>query len=263
MEETKKEVKKEETPRVENKEQEKEVKKEETPKVENKVQEKKTEVKKVEENKKTENIEKVQKTEKKQDSKKGEKETKKKNKSALWIIIAVLIIAIIAVMAGVILFSSSPKENLNDVLTALKTGDYKNAENYKELISSSGILEDDGFNQEAQKLFFDKLEWNIKDEKIEGDKATIELEITNKDFKTIIKNYMQKAIKIAFAGQEVSEEQMTNYLLDELRNEEIELVTVNQTVTMNKKDGKWEVEDAETLVYALLPGLSEAMDSIM
>lgn len=245
-------------------EEKKEVKKEETPKVENKVQEKekKVEVKKVEENKKTENIEKAQKTEKKQDNKKGAKETKKKSKSALWIIIAVLIIAIIAVMAGVILFSSSPKENLNEVLTALKTGDYKNAESYKELISSSGILEENDFNQEAQKLFFDKLEWNMKDEKIEGDKATIELEIKNKDFKTIIKNYMQKAIKIAFSGQEVSEEQMTNYLLEELRNEEIELVTVNQTVTMNKKDGKWEVEDAEALVYAILPGLSEAMDSI-
>lgn len=237
-----------------------EVNKEETPKVENNVrEEKKAEFKKVEENKKTE---------KKQDNSKGAKaaETKKSNKTALWIIIGIIVVVAIAAIVGVAAIlsnKSTPTGTLEQILTALKTNDYSKVENYKELIGSSGVLEDSELDQEAQKLLFEKLEWNIKEENVDGDTATIELEITNKDFKTVIKNYMQTVLKIAFSGQEINEEQMTNYLLDELKNEEVGLVTENQTIVMKKVDEKWEIEDLEEFMNALMPGLSDAMESIM
>lgn len=198
---------------------------------------------------------------KKQTKAKGEK--KKGKNVAIGIIIAIAMIAIIAAAVGVALFSNSPKNTLNTILTALKTGDYKNIENYEELIAATGMLDGDESDEEIQKLLFDKLEWNIKSEKREGNTATIEIDITNKDFKTIIGNYTQKIIKLAFGGGEISEEQMKNYLMDELKNEEIGVVTESKTITMKKKDGKWGIEDVESTIYSLLPGFQEALEAIM
>lgn len=198
---------------------------------------------------------------KKQTKAKGEK--KKGKNVALGIIIAIAMVAIIGAAVGVALFSNSPKNTLNTILTALKTGDYKNIENYDELINAIGILDGDDADEEIQKLLFDKLEWNIKSEKREGDTATIEIDITNKDFKTIIGNYTQRIIKLAFTGEEISKEQMRNYLMDELKKEEVGVVTESKTITMKKKDDKWGIEDNESTIYSLLPGFQEALTNIM
>ena len=125
-----------------------------------------------------------------------------------------------------------------------------------------GLLQgENNFNAEAQKLLFEKLEWKVLEEKEEGDKATVEVEITNKDFKTIIGNYMQKALKAAFSGQNVNEEEMTNYLMEELRNEEIQVVTNKNSISLEKTDGKWKIVEEDNFVNAVLPGLYEAISA--
>ena len=50
--------------------------------------------------------------------------------------------------------------------------------------------------------------------------------------------------------------------MEELSNEETEIVTVNQTTTMKKIDGKWAIEDTEATIYSLLPGLQEAIEAL-
>lgn len=130
------------------------------------------------------------------------------------------------------------------------------------MLSGSGLFDEEDSNTEAQKLLFEKLEWNIKEEKVEGDTATINLDITNKDFKQIIDNYTQRIIKAAFGEEELSDEQIEKYLIEELGNEEVQNTTVSQTITMNKVDGKWTIADVENTVYVLLPGLSEAMEAL-
>ena len=194
-----------------------------------------------------------------------ETEVKKKNKKVVFIIIGVVAVIAVAAIIGAIFIVSNiktPKAILEEVLTALKTNDFTKVQEYKEFMDSSELLNDSEFNQEAQKSFFDKLEWNIQEEKIEGDTATIQLEITNKDFKTAVKNYVQKVLKLAFSGEQINEEQMTNYLLEELNDENLSSVTVNSTITMKMKDGKWDIEDTNSFMNAILPGLEEAINSI-
>lgn len=131
----------------------------------------------------------------------------------------------------------------------------------KNVAKIGNTFNEQNFNEEAQKLLFNKLEWKIQNEKEEGDTATVEVEITNKDFKTIINNYMQKAIKTAFSGQNVSEEEMTNYLIEELNKEDIQTVTSNQTITLEKREGKWEPTQDNDFVDILLPGFNEAINA--
>lgn len=237
--------------------------KKETKTEEKKVADKKvTEVKKEEKRpveKKTEETKKVAET-KKEEKKPAEKKTtepkkeKKNNKVAIigTIIVVAVLLVILAVM---LLMPETPKKVVEDALSQLKAGAY--AQNML-----SGLLQgEDNLNTEAQKLLFEKLEWKVLEEKEEADKATVEVEITNKDFKTIIGNYMQKALKAAFSGKNITEEEMTNYLMEELKNEEVQVVTNKNTISLEKRDGKWEIVEEDNFVNAVLPGLYEAVNS--
>ena len=240
------EVEKKDTKPVEKKEE----KKVSDPKVETEV--KKEEAKKEEVKKETKKQEKPKKEEKKKAEKtKGEK---KKSKTGIIIGVVVVVLLIIAILAYMFLMTDSPKKSVETMLSDLKSG------NYSQAILAS-VLEEEDFNQEMQRLLFDKLEWKVLNVKEEGDKATVEIEITNKDFKTIIGNYMQRIIKVAFSGQYPSEEEMTNYLIEELNNNEIQNVTSNQSIVLEKKDGKWEVTGENDFVNILLPGFNEAINS--
>lgn len=237
--------------------------KKETKLVKNK-EEKKVTDSKVEKVEKTETKkEEVKKETKKQEASKAsnkkvettKEENKKTNNNGVIIGVSVAVIVLLAILVSVFCMKKSPKKVVENTLQDLKTGAYA-----QEMLS--GLIQgEDSLNAEAQKLLFEKLEWKVLNEKEEGDKATVEVEITNKDFKTIMGNYMQKALKAAFSGQNVDEEQMTNYLMEELRNEEIQTVTSNQTITLEKQNGKWEIVEEDDFVNAVLPGLYEAISA--
>ena len=73
---------------------------------------------------------------------------------------------------------------------------------------------------------------------------------------------MQKALKAAFGGENVEQSEIENYFKDELKNEQVEKTTNNVTIKAVKEDKKWKIVADDTLVDALLPGLSEAINSI-
>lgn len=174
------------------------------------------------------------------------------NKIIMGVVVAVVVI--IAILACVFLMSDSPKKAVETMLSDLKSGNYD-----QEMLGNE--LEE-SFDEEAQKLFFDKLAWKVQNVKTEGDKATVEVEITNKDFKTIIGNYMQKVLKVALSGQNIDQKEMTNYLVEELKNEDIETVTSNQSIVLEKQDGKWKAtEENNDFANILLPGFNEAVSA--
>lgn len=246
MEEDKKDVKKQDTKSTEK------VEKKETKPVEKKEEKKATDKKTTAEVKKENKKQEVSKdTKKKFEKAKGEK---KKTNNGVMIAVAIVVVVLIAALVCVFLMADSPKKSVETMLRDLKSGNYSQG-------ILANLLEEENFDQETQKLLFEKLEWKIQNVKEEGDRATVEVEITNKDFKTIINNYMQKILKVAFSGQEVNEEEMTNYLIEELNNDEIQTVTSNQSIVLEKKDGKWEVTEENDFVNILLPGFNEAIST--
>lgn len=183
------------------------------------------------------------------------KKDEKKTNRSVFIGIAVVAVAIIAIIAIFMMTQETPQKVVEKTLTELKQGAYA-----EQMLS--GILQgEDDFNVEAQKLLFEKLEWKVLNVTQEGKTATVEVEITNKDFKTIMGNCMQKAFKAALTGKISNQEDMTNYILEELRNEEIQPVTTNQSIKVEKQDGKWKVVEGEEFVNCVLPGLYEAVNA--
>lgn len=228
---------------------------------------KKEEVKKEEKKPNVENVEKkvepAKKTPAKKENKKLEKKTRVR-KNVWGVVVTVILVAALAIgIVCTILLQDTPSKSIDAMLMALKTGDFIKAEefvNYQEMVQSSELA--DGENAESQKLFFDRLEWNINEIKKDVNIATAQVEITNKDYKTILSNYMQKVLKIAFSGQSMSEQEMQNSLIEELKNQEVQTATNMVTMQLEKKDGKWRVISNEDLMFGLMPGLKEAMDSL-
>jgi len=159
--------------------------------------------------------------------------SKKTNNNTIIIGVGVLIVVAVAIIISMVFMKPSPKKAVEDSFNQLKAGTYA-----QEMLA--GIMQgEDNVEAEAQKLCFEKLQWKVLSEKEEGETAKVEVEVTNKDFQTI----------------------MSNYLMEELRNEEVQTVTNTHTLTLQKQDGKWEITDEETFVKAVLPGLYEAISA--
>ena len=233
-----------------------------------------------EENKKVETKNEVKKEDTKfkkadtKETKKIEKETKKKDKStekkATWlptVIVVVIVLLIAAILTIMIITTSAPKKSLDSLLTNLKAGDFEKAQQY---LSGEMDLSTDDLEGEAQKLLFEKLEWKIdKVSENDDNTATIEVEITTKDFQTVVNNYMQKAleaVKGAITGggntESFSSEDFEKYFIEELKNEDIKTTTINATINAVKEDKEWKIVSDEDLTNALLPGLEETVNSL-
>ena len=238
--------------------------KKETKKEETKNEVKKPEIKKEEKNSNNKETIKKETT----PAKKQEKKPKtKKSKNAKWagIVIAIIVIAIVILLTVMIAISSTPKKSVDGMLSYLKAGEFEKVQefvDYNQLISSTNTFNTEDLNVDTQKLFFERLEWKVGKVTEENDNATIEVEITNKDFKTIISNYMQEMLKLAFSGQNLSDEQMDNYLIEDLKSEDVQMTTVTGTIQANKQEGEWKIVVDDQLLNVLLPGLQEAIDSL-
>lgn len=176
--------------------------------------------------------------------------------TAVVAIAAIAIIVILTIMMGT---SSSPKKSIEGLLTNLKAGDIEKAQ---EFIKGKDLVQDEMSDEEVKKHLFDKLSWKITKITEEKENATIELEITNKDFKEIISNFSQKILKLALSGENLTEKSTMEYLVEELKNEDVKATTVTATIQAEKEDGKWKIVGNEDLINAVAPGLQEAMNNI-
>ncbi len=208
------------------------------------------------------------------------KDTKKKN-----LIIPILIILIIIAIIGTIVFivtANKPEKTVEEFFTRLKEGNIEEAkkyiDNYNDLFEEEQEEQEnteEDFadvlnNEENQKLLFTDIQTNIKEVKKEGNTAKIQVELTTKNFKTIMTNYINKIIQLSMStvvgGENLTQEEINNaikdYFIEELKNESIDKVTTTQEITLNKKEGKWIIEANDNLRTLIYPGLEEAFQEI-
>ena len=199
------------------------------------------------------------KKEKKTKANKKENKEKGNNKVGYWVGGIVLLLVVLAIVTALILLPSTPEKTIDGMLNSLKNGDFEGVNKY---VNYDEIVNESEMDEEAQNLLFDKLSWKVLNISKEENTASVEIEITNKDFAEIISNYTQEALKIAFSGESFTEEEQNNKLKEQLKNEEIGTKTVTTTVQLVKQDREWKVQADESLINALLPGLQEAINSL-
>ncbi len=195
---------------------------------------------------------------------KKEKKAKKENKKVGYLVSGIiLLLVVLAIVTALLLLPATPEKTVDGMLNSLKNADFESVNkyvNYDEIVNNAEMLQNLEMDQETQSLLFDKLTWKFLNLSKEENTASVEVEITNKDFNQIISAYTQEALKIAFSGESFTQEEQINKLKEQLKNEENTTRTVTTKIQLVKQDGKWKVQPDENLINALLPGLQEAVN---
>ena len=196
------------------------------------------------------------KKERKQNKEKKESKEKGSKKVGYWVGGIVLLLVVLAIVTALLLLPATPEKSVEGMLNSLKNADFESVNkyvNYEEIVNESEMLQNSEMDEETQSLLFDKLTWKISNISKEENTASVEVEITNKDFNQIITNYTQEALRIAFSGESFTQEEQNNKLKEQLKNEGIGTKTVTTTIQLVKQDGEWKVQADESLINALLP----------
>lgn len=257
-------VEKEEVKTENGKKENKEVKKEEKADVEKTTEEPKFKKVSTETIKAETKKEKSKKDNKVEKNKKESKEKKQKGKSKVgfWIGGILLLIIALAIVMAFALKPSSPEKTIDGLFNCLKTGDIQSVSKYVTNLEEVKDMNDEDIPEEERQLLFNKLEWKIVNVTKEKDVAKVEVEITNKDFKAIITNFMKKVVKVAMSGEAISEDKQEQYLIEELKNDSIQAVNEKIEIDLEKQDGNWKAKVNEDTIMSLLPGFEEGMNSI-
>lgn len=189
-----------------------------------------------------------------------------KNKALKIILcIIVLVIVIAVIIFGIIkLTAKNPTDSVTSFIEYLKSGDLNGAKEY----TNESSLEMLGIDSETEdiemvKLFFKNVNLNIVEVTKDSNQAIVKAEITNRDLKTIMQNYMQKALELAMSSinssntTEDMESQLQEFFKSQFESTQIENVTTSVDIVLTKVDGDWKIVLDENLRDAILPGLTE------
>ncbi len=184
------------------------------------------------------------------------------------ILISTLLVFILAACSSAV----TPKEVVEKGITSIKELNLIQIQKYfntDEISDENDILGEDFEveNMEIFALMTKNISYEVIDEKIDGDEATVKAKITNINMTVIMGEYITQALALAFSqiGQtDVDEDeiqkQMEDLLVDLLSKEDNEMITTEVDVKLNKVDEDWKIDLNDDLVNALFGGLSGVID---
>lgn len=195
------------------------------------------------------------------------------NKKVLIGVITLVIIVAMAILGYFVMLKieqNKVESTIEDMFTNLKSGENNNQkQEVLEQLQNNSNQENSTKDTIDYIILFNKLNYSIIENKTNFNEASVVLDITNKDMKKIIGNYLVKAIQLAFANaftptysEEQMNEKLANYLKEQMESNEIENITTNIILKMEKQDGKWVIkeESKKDFVNALLPGFVDSIN---
>lgn len=195
------------------------------------------------------------------------------NKKVVIGVITLVIIVAMAILGYFVMLKieqNKVESTIEDMFTNLKSGENNNQkQEVLEQLQNNSNQENSTKDTIDYIILFNKLNYSIIENKTNFNEASVVLDITNKDMKKIIGNYLVKAIQLAFANaftptysEEQMSEELANYLKEQMESNEIENITTNITLKMEKQDGKWVIkeESKKDFVNALLPGFVDSIN---
>ena len=205
---------------------------------------------------------------------------KKSLKIALIVIIAIVVVA--SIICGgyfltIKLQEKSALETVDSLFTALKSG---NEDEIKQYINIDELNDDAENNEEETtstmmnddamvKAMMQNLNYEVVSTDTKINNCTVQLNVSNKNLKTVIQNYITYAFSLAFSSafggmtEEEMNAKMEEYFVEQFNSEDLETVRNQLTLNMKKENGKWNIDcDKNQLLNAIMPGYSEMMESL-
>ena len=181
----------------------------------------------------------------------------------LFIIITGLVITLIISINKKKEDFTKQEEIINQAFSALKTTNINEVNKYTNYNKIICGLDESILNQEEvseiEKNLFNTMEWSIEKIKEEDNNTVAIIEVTNKDFKMIITEWLQEIVNRKTNGEDISNEVGLKVLENILKNNNYGTQTVIKKVKIDK-DSKIEVnDDLINLLYSGIESVSNAL----
>lgn len=159
--------------------------------------------------------------------------------------------------------SESPTDVVNTYFAQLKKGDSEEASKFientiSETEEETANEETDKVMDEALKIYLSKMDAKVLSEKVDGDNATVEVELSSLNFGNMLIEVMQEGLEDAFSGKEVDDDYMSKSLLEKVKSGKSE--TRTGKVNLTKEDKEWKIKSDDNMV-ALMLGKAITEDS--
>lgn len=197
------------------------------------------------------------------------------NKKIIIVLITILIIVAISVLGYFVMIKveqNKVESTITEFFINLKSSE-NNAQKQEMLeeIKNNSNGENSTESTIDYVVLFNKLNYSITENKANFKEANVTIDITNKNMEKILGNYLVRAVQLAFTNaftptysEEQMNEELVNYLNEQIESDEIENITTNITLNMEKQDGKWilKEESKKELINAILPGFVDEVNQI-
>lgn len=179
-----------------------------------------------------------------------------------------VILVLIVTTALVGCKASTPSDVVGEYFDKVKKGDASAKELFA-VVEESGqeVLDEDGVSKEVtDKLIkkMKKLTYKINSEEINGDTAKVNVTVNSMNFGEVFGKVLAESMGYfmgqAFSGVEMSDEDSENYMNDLFSKylDEVSYSDKTDDITLSKIDGKWKIDENESLVK-LVMGLDSSM----
>ena len=200
---------------------------------------------------------------------------KKKINFGKGFIAVIILVLIIAVIIGIIyIIKNNTNSNnefeeqgkiINSAFSNLKSFNIDEVEkylNYSELISGldKNIMEEKFIN--LQKNLFNTMEWSIENIKEEDGIVVAIVEVTNKNYKNIIIEWLKQIVELKSETEELSNEESLQVLEKILRENNNGTQSVIKKIQLMEQDGEWKINVDDELINLVYPGI-EAIDRVL
>lgn len=200
---------------------------------------------------------------------------KKKINFGKGFIAVIILVLIIAVIIGIIyIIKNNTNSNnefeeqgkiINSAFSNLKSFNIDEVEkylNYSELISGldKNIMEEKFIN--LQKNLFNTMEWSIENIKEEDGIVVAIVEVTNKNYKNIIIEWLKQIVELKSETEELSNEESLQVLEKILIENNNGTQSVIKKIQLMEQDGEWKIIVDDELINLVYPGI-EAIDRVL
>lgn len=134
---------------------------------------------------------------------------------------------------------------------------------YDKLISSlDEMILENSEDTELEKELFKNMEWTVESIEVEDNQATLIIEMTNKDFKTILTEWMKKIVKEKESQNIITNELALQRLKEIVSDESIQTKTVLKKVKIGKDEDSWKITVDNDLRDLVFPGIDSVVSAI-
>lgn len=174
-------------------------------------------------------------------------------------VLVLLVLSLILIVSGC--SPAKPENTVKDFMESMKNFNLEEMASKVNPSNTEGKEYVENLTEEGdefQNYFMDYLKGNakeitytVKEAKLDGDKATVDVDVKYVDgkplFTVVIADYFQKAMSVAFSGVEITDEEASNIFLASMKTqqENIEKTFSEKTITVNciKIDDIWYIDN--------------------